>query len=94
MVMQQTETEELTRAWDVAAAVPDPELPMLTLADLGILREVGIEDGHVTVRLTPTYSGCPAMAEIRREVASRLAAAGFANAEVRTELSPPWSTDL
>lgn len=94
MVMQQAETEELTRAWDVAAAVPDPELPMLTLADLGILREVGIEDGHVTVRLTPTYSGCPAMAGIRREVASRLAAAGFANAEVRTELSPPWSTDL
>jgi ring-1,2-phenylacetyl-CoA epoxidase subunit PaaD len=89
-----TETELLSKAWEIAAAVPDPELPMLTLADLGILREISVHHDQLTVWLTPTYSGCPAMAEMRREVASRLAAGGFAAAQVRTQLSPPWSSDL
>ena len=87
-------TDLLTRAWQIAGDVPDPELPMLTLADLGILREISLDGDHVTVWLTPTYSGCPALAEMRRSVAARLAAAGFAGAELRTVLSPPWSTDL
>lgn len=77
----------------IAETVPDPELPMVTVADLGILRGVTVERGHVTVSLTPTYSGCPALAEIRSDVAGRLAAAGFGDVEVRTVLSPPWSTD-
>ncbi|HXW87986.1 MAG TPA: 1,2-phenylacetyl-CoA epoxidase subunit PaaD [Streptosporangiaceae bacterium] len=94
MVTELAQTELVTRAWNAAARVADPELPMLTVADLGILREVSIGDGHVVVYLTPTYSGCPAMAEMRRDVAARLAAAGFADVEVRTVLSPPWSTDL
>jgi ring-1,2-phenylacetyl-CoA epoxidase subunit PaaD len=89
-----TETAALAEARRIAASVPDPELPMLTLADLGILRDVSVSDQRVTVSLTPTYSGCPALAEMRREVAARLAAAGFAAVEVRTVLSPPWSTDL
>ena len=94
MVTELTQTELVTRAWDAAATVQDPELPMLTIADLGILREVSVDEGHVVVYLTPTYSGCPAMAEMRRDVAARLAAAGFADVEVRTALSPPWSTEL
>jgi len=94
MVTEAAATELLTRAWQIAGGVPDPELPVLTLADLGILREIGLDDGHVTVSLTPTYSGCPALVEMRREVAARLAAAGFADAQVHIVLSPPWSTDL
>jgi ring-1,2-phenylacetyl-CoA epoxidase subunit PaaD len=82
------------RAWNIAAQVPDPEMPMLTLADLGVLRGVEIDaDGSVVASLTPTYSGCPAMAEMRAEVAARLRAAGFARVEIRTVLDPPWSTD-
>jgi ring-1,2-phenylacetyl-CoA epoxidase subunit PaaD len=89
-----TETAALAEARRIAASVPDPELPMLTLADLGILRDVSVSGERVTVSLTPTYSGCPALAEMSRDVAARLAAAGFADVEVRTVLSPPWSTDL
>jgi ring-1,2-phenylacetyl-CoA epoxidase subunit PaaD len=81
----------LERARRAAAATPDPELPMLTVADLGILREVGVHEGRVTVSLTPTYSGCPALREIQQDVAARLAAAGFPGAEIRMVLSPPWS---
>ncbi len=82
------------RAWNIAAQVPDPEMPMLTLADLGVLRGVEIDaDGSVVASLTPTYSGCPAMAEMRAEVAARLRDAGFAKVEIRTVLDPPWSTD-
>lgn len=78
----------------VAGEVPDPELPMLTLADLGVLRGVTVAaDGTVTARLTPTYAGCPAIAEMRAGVAARLAEAGFTHVEIRTELDPPWSSD-
>jgi ring-1,2-phenylacetyl-CoA epoxidase subunit PaaD len=79
-------------AREIAESVPDPELPMLTVADLGILRGVSADGGRVVVSLTPTYSGCPALAEMRSDLARRLAAAGL-DAEVRTVLSPPWSSD-
>ncbi|MFE7588112.1 1,2-phenylacetyl-CoA epoxidase subunit PaaD [Kitasatospora sp. NPDC057512] len=83
-------------AWAVAAAVPDPELPMLTLADLGVLAEVGVDGGSgtVTAWLTPTYSGCPAVAEMAADVDRRLRAAGYPDVRVRLRLDPPWSTDL
>ncbi|RFU37893.1 phenylacetate-CoA oxygenase subunit PaaJ, partial [Actinomadura logoneensis] len=81
-------------AREVAERVADPELPMLTLADLGVLREVAeAPDGSVTVALTPTYSGCPAMAEMRADVVRSLRAAGYADVRVRTVLDPPWTTD-
>ena len=80
-------------AADVAAAVPDPELPMVTVADLGILRQVREDGGHVTVTITPTYSGCPALTEIRADLRRRLRQAGYQNVTVRTELSPPWTSD-
>ncbi len=80
-------------AWDVAASVPDPELPMVTLADLGILRSVEEDDCSVTVTITPTYSGCPAMREISRDLLHRLQRAGFADVAVRTSLAPAWSSD-
>ncbi|MDG9690050.1 1,2-phenylacetyl-CoA epoxidase subunit PaaD [Streptomyces mutabilis] len=82
------------RARHIAEQVPDPELPMLTLADLGVLRDVEVTgDGTVVARLTPTYSGCPAMAEMRADVAARLREAGYASVEIRTVLDPPWTTD-
>ena len=63
-------------AWDVAAATPDPELPMLTIGDLGILRDVDETRGRVIATITPTYSGCPAMREISADLEQRLRDAG------------------
>ena len=77
-----------------AASVLDPELPVVTIADLGILREVSVaEDGAVTVTITPTYSGCPAMDEIEADVRRALTDAGATRVEVRSVLSPAWTTD-
>ncbi len=80
-------------AWDIAAAVADPELPMVTLADLGILRDVQHIGKGVCVTITPTYSGCPAIREISHDLRHRLELAGYADVVVRTELAPPWSSD-
>jgi ring-1,2-phenylacetyl-CoA epoxidase subunit PaaD len=80
-------------AREVAAAVPDPELPMMTLADLGILRDVTAEGEQLVVTITPTYSGCPAMREIAHDLRYRLGQAGFADVTVRTALAPAWSSD-
>jgi ring-1,2-phenylacetyl-CoA epoxidase subunit PaaD len=78
----------------VAETVTDPELPMLTLADLGVLRDVRTTgDGTVVVEITPTYSGCPAMGVMRADLVHALHSAGFAEVDVRTVLSPAWSTD-
>ncbi|MET7811292.1 1,2-phenylacetyl-CoA epoxidase subunit PaaD [Streptomyces sp. NPDC005395] len=89
-----TPLDAARRARRVAEQVPDPELPMLTLADLGVLRDVEVgEDGTVVAGLTPTYSGCPAMAEMRADVAARLREAGYARVEIRTVLDPPWTSD-
>lgn len=80
-------------AWEVASRVPDPELPIVTLADLGILRDVRQDGDEVTVTITPTYSGCPAMREISHDLRYRLQQAGFADVRIRTELFPAWSSD-
>ncbi|MCX4555994.1 phenylacetate-CoA oxygenase subunit PaaJ [Streptomyces phaeochromogenes] len=85
---------DVRHARHIAEQVPDPELPMLTLADLGVLRAVEMTaDGTVVASLTPTYSGCPAMAEMRADVAARLRDAGYTRVEIRTVLDPPWSSD-
>jgi ring-1,2-phenylacetyl-CoA epoxidase subunit PaaD len=83
----------LAAAREIAAAVPDPELPMVTVADLGILRDVAAEDGRLVVTITPTYSGCPALREIAHDLRRRLGQAGFAEVTVRTALAPAWSSD-
>ena len=75
------------------AAVEDPEIPVLTIDDLGILRDVRLADGIVEVTITPTYSGCPAMAVIAWEIEAALRRAGFAACRVRSVLSPAWTTD-
>jgi ring-1,2-phenylacetyl-CoA epoxidase subunit PaaD len=80
-------------AWRVAAQVVDPEIPVLTIADLGVLRGIDVKDGRVEVTITPTYSGCPAMNVIALEIEVALRSAGIAEASVRTVLSPAWTTD-
>jgi ring-1,2-phenylacetyl-CoA epoxidase subunit PaaD len=83
-------------ARDAVAAVVDPEIRAVTIDELGILR--GVEEdpttGRVTVTITPTYSGCPAMDVIRTDIRRALATAGYPDAEVRTVLRPAWSTDM
>jgi ring-1,2-phenylacetyl-CoA epoxidase subunit PaaD len=86
-------TAAVQTARQVAAAVPDPELPMVTLADLGILRAVAAEGERIVVTITPTYSGCPALREIAHDLRHRLTQAGFTDVIVRIELAPAWSSD-
>jgi ring-1,2-phenylacetyl-CoA epoxidase subunit PaaD len=81
-------------AWAVCSAVADPELPVVNIGDLGIVRAVDIDaQGCVHVVLTPTYSGCPATAVIRHDVVAALHEAGLDQVEVRTALAPAWTTD-
>ncbi len=80
------------RALEAVSAVTDPELPVLTIADLGVLRTVTEHDGEVDVAITPTYSGCPAMNVIALEVELALSRAGIPG-RVRTVLAPAWTTD-
>ena len=81
------------RAWAAAASVADPEIPALSIADLGVLRGVVAGPDGVEVTITPTYSGCPAMTIIALDIAAALDAAGIVGARVRTVLSPAWTTD-
>jgi ring-1,2-phenylacetyl-CoA epoxidase subunit PaaD len=85
----------IARVRGIAARVPDPEIPVISIEDLGVLRDVGMdEDGGVQVTITPTYSGCPAMDEITADIRRELAAEGFSDVSVRLVLSPAWSTDM
>jgi ring-1,2-phenylacetyl-CoA epoxidase subunit PaaD len=83
----------VTGARAVAEQVLDPELPVLTLADLGVLRAVEEDGDTVTVTITPTYSGCPALNEMRADLRRKLLDAGYEHVEIRTALAPAWTTD-
>jgi len=81
------------RAWQAVQSVCDPEIPVLTIADLGVLRDVVERDDGVEVVITPTYSGCPAMGVIQFEIEMALEQAGIRGGRVRTVLHPAWTTD-
>jgi ring-1,2-phenylacetyl-CoA epoxidase subunit PaaD len=83
---------QTARAWAAAAAVPDPEIPAVTVADLGILRDVRVEGGVAIARVTPTYTGCPAVAPIEMAVKQALTDAGF-DARIERAMAPAWTTD-
>jgi ring-1,2-phenylacetyl-CoA epoxidase subunit PaaD len=84
----------LAQAWAVLEAVPDPEIPVVSIRELGILRDVRrAADGALEVVITPTYSGCPAMSQIAEDICVALDAAGFAPYRVQTVLAPAWTTD-
>lgn len=87
------EADEVARAHAIAATVVDPEIPAVTIADLGILRSVKRLDGEIVVALTPTYSGCPAVLAIELAVEAALLDAGFPRVRIERVLAPPWSTD-
>lgn len=87
------DTDLRERAWAAAATVCDPEIPVLSIADLGVLRDVQIVDGVAEAVITPTYSGCPAMNMIALDIELALEKAGFAKPKVTTVLSPAWTTD-
>ena len=79
--------------WRALATVPDPEIPVISVVDLGIVRSVEWHDDELVVSVTPTYSGCPATEVIAGDIGRALVAAGVARFRVETQLSPPWTTD-
>ncbi len=81
------------QAWEVLRQVPDPEIPVISVCDLGIVREVHTDEGTVRVVVTPTYSGCPATEVIETSIRDALLEAGARCVQIETRLSPPWSTD-
>lgn len=87
------DTEPERTAWDVAATVTDPEVPVLSIEDLGVLRAVRFVEGRAVVDITPTYSGCPAVDVIRADVVAALDQHGFPGARVDVVLAPAWTTD-
>jgi len=84
------DTEQLFK---LLSSVCDPEIPVLTLQDLGVLRDISIEDGGIAVTITPTYAGCPAMAVMQADIETALADAGYEHVTVRQSLSQAWTTD-
>lgn len=89
-----TAADAVPRARAVLEGVPDPEIPVLSVVDLGIIRSIVLAaDGALRVGVSPTYTGCPATAVIRADIAAALEAAGFARVRVLDVLSPPWTSD-
>lgn len=79
--------------WEWLAEVPDPEIPAISLVDLGIIRDVAYQGDTLVVTVTPTYSGCPATAVINLDIAAKLRAEGVEKLRLDRQLSPPWTTD-
>ncbi len=88
-----TTDQQTTQLWELIKEVPDPEIPVLTLFDLGIVREIEMVDDHVEVTITPTYTGCPAMKTFEDDIKAKLNDNGYHLVTVKTVLSPAWSTD-
>lgn len=84
---------EIEQIWEWLEDVKDPEVPVLSVVDLGVVRSVELIDGEYLIKITPTYSGCPAMQVIETDVRKKMQAQGFPNVKVETVLSPAWTTD-
>ena len=85
--------KNIKTVWDILSNVTDPEVPVLTITDLGIVREVRMDDEQLEIVITPTYSGCPAMDMITVNIRIALLSHGFNNVKITTVLSPAWTTD-
>ncbi len=79
--------------WEILKGVVDPEIPVLTVVDMGIIRDVVVSENNVEITITPTYSGCPAMEAISRDIEAALTQKGYANVRIKSILSPAWTTD-
>ncbi len=87
-------TEAEHKVMRILSEIPDPEIPVITIEELGVIRTVNvISPTHVEVNITPTYSGCPAMKQMEDDIISKLRANGFETVKVNTVFSPPWTTD-
>lgn len=93
IVSEVAERPGIDAIWRALAAVPDPEIPVISVVDLGIVRGVEWRDDELVVSVTPTYSGCPATEVIAADIRRALVAAGVARVRVETRLAPPWTTD-
>ena len=93
MVIPATSTPTEARIWQLLEEVSDPEVPVLSILDLGIVRGVLVEGKQITVTITPTYSGCPAMNTIATDIRLRLLAEGYTKLSINNQLSPAWTTD-
>ena len=83
----------LKRIRDVLNRVPDPEIPVLSVVELGMIADAAVTDDLVTIKLTPTFAACPAIEYIRNSIKNELAGAGYKNVEVHIVYDPPWTTD-
>ena len=79
--------------WGILKTIPDPEIPEISIVDLGIIRDVEYGDDTLSITITPTYSGCPAMLYIKEEIIHNLELEGIMNYQIKTSLAPPWTTD-
>lgn len=84
---------DIAEVWGWLGDVPDPEIPVVSVVDIGIVRDVALKDGRITVSITPTYSGCPATSVIAKDIDRHLRRRGLEDFEIRQQLSPAWTTD-
>ena len=91
--MSNTTKHTKEQIWDLLSEIPDPEIPVISIAELGVLRKIEIVDLKVMVTITPTYTGCPAMKTFEDDIASKLIENGISNYEILTVQSPAWTTD-
>lgn len=88
-----SDTAQSAQLFELLSNVVDPEIPVLTLQDLGVLRDISVTDGEVKVIITPTYAGCPAIETMQADIETTLAEAGYQQVTVQQSLSPAWTTD-
>ena len=88
-----TATITVDQIWQTLNTITDPEIPVVSLVEMGIARAVQIDGGRVVVTITPTFAGCPAMHHMREEIFEKLRAMGVEKIEVRTVLNPPWTSE-
>jgi len=79
--------------WELLKIIPDPEIPAVSIVDLGIVRNVEFDDDQFNITITPTYSGCPAFSFMKEEIIRHLETEGITNYQINTSLAPPWTTD-
>ena len=82
-----------TEIWKLLETIPDPEIPVISVVELGVVRDIKIENEKISVIVTPTYSGCPAIQQMQDDIKQKLLENGFKNFEIVTQLSPAWTTD-
>ena len=79
--------------WEILKTIPDPEIPAISIVDLGVVRDLQYEGNQLQIIITPTYSGCPAISFMKEEIIRRLELEGIPNYTIKTSLAPPWTTD-